>query len=199
MTVARQRRSLAILSVLCWPMRVGARRAAISAALLLPPICTPAAAAAQPERHPYAAPVAEAAQRFGIPELWIWRVMHAESRGRIGAVSHAGAMGLMQIMPATWASLTARHRLGSDPFDPRANILAGAAYPHRPTAASGSSSTNSPICRASTILRGCFLRAVSLARRSSSPFRRSGRCGIATATTLPNPCSAAATPSSSSR
>jgi hypothetical protein len=34
----------------------------------------------------------------------------------------------MQIMPGTWASLTARHRLGSDPFDPRANILAGAAY-----------------------------------------------------------------------
>lgn len=128
MTVAGLRRSLAILSVLSWPMRVVARPAAISAALLLPPICTPAAAAAQPERHPYAAPVAEAAQRFGIPELWIWRVMHAESRGRVGAVSHAGAMGLMQIMPATWASLTARHRLGSDPFDPRANILAGAAY-----------------------------------------------------------------------
>ncbi|WOF45830.1 lytic transglycosylase domain-containing protein (plasmid) [Sphingopyxis indica] len=128
MIVARLRRSLAILSVLCWPMRVVARRAAISAALLLPPICTPAAAAAQSERHPYADRVAEAAQRFGIPELWIWRVMHAESRGRIGAVSHAGAMGLMQIMPATWATLTARHRLGSDPFDPRANILAGGAY-----------------------------------------------------------------------
>ena len=128
MTVARLRRSFAILSVLCWPMRVVARRAAISAALLLPPICTPAVAAAQPERHLYAALVAEAAQRFSIPELWIWRVMHAESRGRIGAVSHAGAMGLMQIMPATWTSLTARHRLGSDPFNPRANILAGAAY-----------------------------------------------------------------------
>ncbi len=94
----------------------------------LPLTCTPAAAAVQPARHPYAAPVAEAAQRFGIPELWIWRVMHAESRGKSGAVSHAGAMGLMQIMPGTWASLTARHRLGSNPFDPRANILAGAAY-----------------------------------------------------------------------
>ncbi|MGH6652957.1 MAG: lytic transglycosylase domain-containing protein [Sphingopyxis sp.] len=95
---------------------------------VLPPVCTPAAAAVQPAGHPYAASVAEAARRFAIPELWIWRVMHAESRGRAGAVSHAGAMGLMQIMPGTWASLTARHRLGSDPFDPRANILAGAAY-----------------------------------------------------------------------
>lgn len=128
MIAARLRRSLAILSALCGTMRVGARRAVIWPALLLPPICAPAAAAAQQERHPYAAPVAEAAQRFGIPELWIWRVMHAESRGRTGAVSRAGAMGLMQIMPATWASLTVRHRLGSDPFDPRANILAGAAY-----------------------------------------------------------------------
>lgn len=79
-------------------------------------------------RHPLTPHVAEAAQRFGIPDAWIWRVMHAESRGRPRAVSHAGAMGLMQIMPATWAMLTARHHLGPDPFDPRANILAGAAY-----------------------------------------------------------------------
>jgi hypothetical protein len=37
-------------------------------------------------------------------------------------------MGLMQIMPDTWAELRVRHRLGSDPYDPRDNILAGAAY-----------------------------------------------------------------------
>src|SRR3546814_15396215 len=37
-------------------------------------------------------------------------------------------MGLMQIMPGTWNMLTSRHRLGSDPFDVRTNILAGAAY-----------------------------------------------------------------------
>ena len=109
-------------------LRVAAPCGALLASFVLPSGCTAAAAALQPGEHPYAAPVAEAAQRFAIPELWIWRVMHAESRGRAGAVSHAGAMGLMQIMPATWASLTARHRLGSNPFDPRANILAGAAY-----------------------------------------------------------------------
>ena len=34
----------------------------------------------------------------------------------------------MQVMPATWDHLRARYRLGSDPFDPRDNILAGAAY-----------------------------------------------------------------------
>ncbi len=37
-------------------------------------------------------------------------------------------MGLMQIMPATWADLRRRYQLGADPFDPRGNILAGAAY-----------------------------------------------------------------------
>ena len=81
-----------------------------------------------PAARIYAAPVAEAAQRFGIPELWIWRVMHAESRGNRRAISHAGAMGLMQIMPGTWRMLTSKHRLGSDPYDVRANIHAGAAY-----------------------------------------------------------------------
>ena len=78
--------------------------------------------------HPYDPHVAEASRRFGIPELWIWAVMRAESRGNSRAVSPAGAMGLMQIMPGTWAMLTERHRLGSDPFDVRANILGGTAY-----------------------------------------------------------------------
>lgn len=77
---------------------------------------------------PYTQAVAEAAQRFGIPERWIWAVMRVESGGRVRAVSPKGAMGLMQIMPATWADLRARHGLGADPFDPRDNILAGAAY-----------------------------------------------------------------------
>jgi hypothetical protein len=39
-----------------------------------------------------------------------------------------GAIGLMQIMPDTYAELRARHGFGPDPFDPRDNILAGAAY-----------------------------------------------------------------------
>ncbi|MFQ6552734.1 lytic transglycosylase domain-containing protein [Aestuariibius insulae] len=77
---------------------------------------------------PYARFVAEATQRFGIPEAWIWAVMAHESGGDPRAVSLKGAQGLMQIMPTTWAELTARYRLGSDPFDPRANVLGGTAY-----------------------------------------------------------------------
>lgn len=34
----------------------------------------------------------------------------------------------MQIMPATWAELRAKHGLGNDPWQPRDNILADAAY-----------------------------------------------------------------------
>lgn len=76
----------------------------------------------------YADHIAEASHRFGIPAIWIRAVMRAESAGDPRAISRAGAIGLMQVMPATWANLRRRHRLGADPFDARDNILAGAAY-----------------------------------------------------------------------
>jgi soluble lytic murein transglycosylase-like protein len=77
---------------------------------------------------PFAAFVAEASQRFGIPVGGIRALMRVESANDVRAVSPKGAMGLMQIMPDTWAYLRARYRLGSDPFDPRDNIIAGTAY-----------------------------------------------------------------------
>jgi soluble lytic murein transglycosylase-like protein len=69
-----------------------------------------------------------ASQRFEIPAAWIRAVMQVESRGVVHAVSPAGAMGLMQIMPGTWAELRPRYGLGLDPFDPSDNIVAGTAY-----------------------------------------------------------------------
>lgn len=83
---------------------------------------------AQAARVDIAAHVAEASLRFGVPQDWIYAVMRVESGGRIGAVSSAGAMGLMQLMPGTWARQRARFGLGDDPFDPRDNIMAGASY-----------------------------------------------------------------------
>nr|WP_156545287.1 lytic transglycosylase domain-containing protein [Agrobacterium vitis] len=77
---------------------------------------------------PYAAHIAGASQRFGIPQAWIVAVKGAESHDDVRAVSPAGALGLMQIMPGTWAELRARYGLGRDPFDPRDNIIAGTAY-----------------------------------------------------------------------
>jgi soluble lytic murein transglycosylase-like protein len=75
----------------------------------------------------------EASTRFGVPSSWIERVMRAESNGATtlhGAPirSRAGAMGLMQLMPSTWAGLRARFGLGEDPDDPHDNILAGTFY-----------------------------------------------------------------------
>jgi soluble lytic murein transglycosylase-like protein len=77
--------------------------------------------------------IALASKRFGIPESWIREVMDAESAGRtsilgVPIVSTAGAMGLMQLMPATWSEMRDTHGLGTNPFDPHDNILAGAAY-----------------------------------------------------------------------
>ena len=77
---------------------------------------------------PIAAVVAEASQRFGIPASWIRAVMQVESFGDVRALSPKGAMGLMQIMPETWAALRSRYGLGADPYDAHDNILAGAAY-----------------------------------------------------------------------
>jgi len=77
--------------------------------------------------------IAEASARFGVPETWIVRVIRAESGGMTRLhgrpiTSPAGAMGLMQLMPATWAAMRATYGLGSNPHDPRDNILAGTAY-----------------------------------------------------------------------
>lgn len=96
----------------------------LSQPLLAQPIPTPAS-----ERRLDIAPfVAEASQRFGIPEDWIHAVIRIESAGRTRAISSAGAMGLMQLMPGTWVRQRARYGLGTDPFDPRDNILAGTSY-----------------------------------------------------------------------
>lgn len=91
------------------------------------------AAPAHAQVDRWSAEISEAATRFRIPEDWIRRVMQAESGGRTqvsGApiTSRAGAMGLMQLMPGTWDEMRAAYGLGSDPFDPHDNIVAGAAY-----------------------------------------------------------------------
>ena len=77
--------------------------------------------------------IAEASDRFNLPEPWIREIMRVESGGQQylngrPITSSAGAMGLMQVMPATYEELRRRHDLGSDPYDPRNNILAGTAY-----------------------------------------------------------------------
>lgn len=102
----------------------------LAAALLALIAATPATADSVGQWQPL---MAQASQRFGIPTSWIVRVMRAESGGKTALDGHpirsrAGAMGLMQLMPATWAAMRAVCQLGSDPDDPRDNIIAGTAY-----------------------------------------------------------------------
>jgi len=86
------------------------------------------AATAPPQAASIAALITEAAQRFRLPQAWIVAVMRAESAFNPRATSPKGAMGLMQLMPDTWAAMRAELRLGNDPYDPHDNILAGAGY-----------------------------------------------------------------------
>ena len=93
--------------------------------------------AAQPSMPPNIARweplIGEASARFDVPESWIAGVMRTESDGQTTLndepiTSSAGAMGLMQIMPSTYVALRKQYRLGTDPYDPHDNILAGTAY-----------------------------------------------------------------------
>ena len=95
-------------------------------------VIAPARANADPLNR-WARAIAEAASRFALPKQWIRDVMRIESGGVATnegrpVVSAAGAMGLMQLMPATWHDMQDQLRLGSNPFDPHDNIIAGSAY-----------------------------------------------------------------------
>ncbi len=95
--------------------------------------CPPPAAVSLPNIDRWQPLIADAARRFQIPEAWIAAVMARESAGLavLGGkpiTSRAGAMGLMQLMPETYAELRGRYGFGSDPYNVRDNVWAGAAY-----------------------------------------------------------------------
>lgn len=69
---------------------------------------------------PYSADFASAAASTGVPEALLSAVASTESSFQPGAVSSAGAEGLMQLMPSTASSL------GVDPFSPGQAIGAAA-------------------------------------------------------------------------
>ena len=113
---------LAMLGALgaCGGSRVASRGAHATSSRYYPP--------PGPPEDPWGPYIQEASSRFGVPDPWIRAVMHQESAGNEDAVSSAGAMGLMQVMPTTYDGLRIRHGLGDDPFDPHNNMLAGTAY-----------------------------------------------------------------------
>jgi soluble lytic murein transglycosylase-like protein len=64
--------------------------------------------------------IREAASQYAVSEDLVTAVIEVESQFNAHAVSHRGAQGLMQLMPATAASLGVRNA-----FDPRDNIHGG--------------------------------------------------------------------------
>ena len=86
-----------------------------------------------PASDPWGPYIIEAATKYDVPERWVREVVRQESGGRLYEhgkliISSAGAMGLMQVMPATYDELRARYHLGEDPYEPHDNIMAGTAY-----------------------------------------------------------------------
>ncbi len=82
---------------------------------------------ARPGRAPrvekYDALIESAARKHGLPPALVKAVVAAESAFRVDAVSHKGAMGLMQLMPATAKSLGVEA-----PFEAADNIHGGSLY-----------------------------------------------------------------------
>lgn len=70
--------------------------------------------------RPYGAMIQGASKRHGVDEYLIHALIEAESSYQPKAVSHRGAMGLMQLTPAVVSEYAI-----TDPFDPAQNIEAG--------------------------------------------------------------------------
>lgn len=82
--------------------------------------------------RPYADTVADCAVRYGVPEMIIYSVIKTESEFDEDAVSVAGAVGLMQLIPSTFRWLTDYHTAEKLPdgmiYDPATNIRYGTYY-----------------------------------------------------------------------
>jgi len=72
------------------------------------------------QQTPYGEVIAAVSQAHGVDPMLVRALIQVESNYRPKARSHKGAMGLMQLMPAT-----AREYKVRNPYDPKANIAAG--------------------------------------------------------------------------
>lgn len=85
-------------------------------------------------RYPNAfnAIVSDQTNKLELPRYWVYGVMRQESRYEHTAVSPAGALGLMQVMPATASQTAKKHKLPysgkSDLHVPETNITIGTHY-----------------------------------------------------------------------
>ena len=134
------------------PLRAGAeltpsRKAERVAAAVIRPLAVPAAAPAEPAAPPlapspaaalvpadrlYLEPIlADAARQYGVPVDMLLAQAWAESSWRIDAVSHKGAVGVLQLMPKAVDFVSERLLKVDQPLDaldPAANARMGARY-----------------------------------------------------------------------
>jgi soluble lytic murein transglycosylase-like protein len=87
---------------------------------------TTESAVAVPPEHAYDEFISEASIQYGVDAALIRSVMQIESAFDALAVSRAGALGLMQLMPEVAAEMGVE-----DPFDPRQNVMGGVKYLRR--------------------------------------------------------------------
>jgi soluble lytic murein transglycosylase-like protein len=85
------------------------------------PLAKPPEARRQPPREKICRMIETSAREHGLPARFFARLIWQESRFRVAAVSHAGAQGIAQFMPAT-----AAERNLPDPFDPKQALRAAA-------------------------------------------------------------------------
>lgn len=102
--------------------------ASVATSFPVPAHAGPAFTASAGAAVPWQSFIDEAASRFSVPASWIRAVIRIESNGNPKALSPKGAVGLMQLMPDTYAELRIRCGLGANPIDPHDNIIAGTAY-----------------------------------------------------------------------
>ena len=123
----------------------------------------------------YAADIAEASRRFGIPESWIRAVMRVESRGQVKAVSPKGAIGLMQIMPDTWADCACATGSGAIPVIRTTTFWRVRLTYARCTIASARRAFSRPTTPAPAAMRSILRQAARCPRKRSpmsQPLRR---------------------------